>query len=72
MAKRLQQDGEAGDPLDPDDKVDLRAVPGGSDPVEGLTGELGGFNHIVDAEFRLVLGVIVVVLRKVRAYTHIV
>ena len=64
-------EGEAGDILDPDDKVYLGAVPGCFDLVEGLTGDLGGFNLLVDAEFRLALGVIVVVFRKFRVYTHI-
>ena len=49
-------EGEAGDILDPDDKVYLGAVPGCFDLVEGLTGDLGGFNLLVDAEFRLALG----------------
>ena len=65
-------EGEAGDILDPDDKVYLGAVPGCFDLVEGLTGDLGGFNLLVDAEFRLALGVIVVVFRKFRVYTHII
>ena len=68
----LHLDGEAGDILGPDDKVDLGAVLGCFDPVEGLTVELGRFNLLVDAEFRLALGVIAVVFRKFRAYTNIV
>ena len=68
----LHLDGEAGDILDPDDKVYLGAVPGCFDPVEGLTGDLGGFSLLVDAEFRLALGVVVVIFRKCRVYTHIV
>ena len=60
----LYLDGEAGDILDLDDKVYLGAVPGCFDLVEGLTGDLGGFNLLVDAEFRLARGVFVPVIRE--------